>query len=164
MIIILAVPAARRGGTTERPSSKVRLAQGPRAPSSKVRLARGLRAPSGEVRLARGLNAPSGGVRLARDLSAPLGGVRLARGLNTPSARTVLLEGTWTHVVLAPTPVRAFNALTPQDARHDPDTPGNRIPALFHRLPGGGHPRHYVALCDEARVSSATLCRLPPYG
>jgi hypothetical protein len=133
-------------------------------PSSKVRLARGLRAPSGGVRLPRGLNEPSRRVRLARGLSAPSGGVRLARGLNTPSARTVSLEGTCTHVVRAPAPVRAFYALTPQDARHDPDTPENRVPALFHRLPGGGYPRHYVALCDEARVSSATLCRLPQYG
>jgi hypothetical protein len=57
--------------------------------------------------------------------------------------------------------VRAFNALTPQDARHDPDTPGNRVPALFHRLPGGGHPRRCLALCDEAGVSPVTLCRLP---
>jgi hypothetical protein len=32
--------------------------------------------------------------------------------------------------------VRAFNALTPQDARHDPDTPGNRVSVLFHELPG----------------------------
>jgi hypothetical protein len=170
-------PIARQGGTTERPSSKVRLARGLRTPSSKLRLARGVRAPSSKVRLAQGLRAPSGGVclprwlnapsgrvRLARGLSAPSGGVRLARGLNTPSARTVSLEGTCTHVVRAPAPVRAFNALTPQDPRHNPDTPRNRVPALFHRLPGGGHPRHYVALCNEARVSSATLCCLPPYG
>jgi hypothetical protein len=60
--------------------------------------------------------------------------------------------------------VRAFNALAPQDARHDPDTPGNRVQALFHQLPGGGHPRHCVTLCDKAGVSSMTLCRLPPYG
>jgi hypothetical protein len=57
--------------------------------------------------------------------------------------------------------VWAFNALTPQDARHDRDTPGNRVPALFHRLPGGGHPRHCVTLCDETRVSPVTLCRQP---
>jgi hypothetical protein len=35
---------------------------------------------------------------------------------------------------------------------------------LFHRLPGEGHPRHCLALCDEAGVSPVTLCRLPPYG
>jgi hypothetical protein len=60
--------------------------------------------------------------------------------------------------------VQAFNALTPQDARHNPGTPGNRVPALFHQLPGGGHPHRCVTLCDEAGVSSVTLCRLPPYG
>jgi hypothetical protein len=43
--------------------------------------------------------------------------------------------------------VQAFNALTLQDACHDPGTPGNRVPALFHQLPGGGHPRRWVALC-----------------
>jgi hypothetical protein len=59
--------------------------------------------------------------------------------------------------------VRAFNAQTPQDARRDFGTPGNRVPALFHQLPGGGHPRRCVALCGEAGVSSVTLCRLPPY-
>jgi hypothetical protein len=36
--------------------------------------------------------------------------------------------------------VRAFNALTPQDARHDPGTLGNRVPA-----------RHCVALCGRPR-------------
>jgi hypothetical protein len=60
--------------------------------------------------------------------------------------------------------VQAFNALTPQDVRHDPDTPGHHTPVLFHRLPGEGHPRHCVALYDEAGVSLVTLRRLPPYG
>jgi hypothetical protein len=108
-------------------------------PSSKVRLARGLRAPSGEVRLARGLNTHSGEVRLAR------GHLHAHCPRSCPR-------------------VRAFNALTLQDTCHDPDTPGNHVPALFHRLLGGGHPRRCVALCDEAGVSSVTLCRLPPYG
>jgi hypothetical protein len=36
--------------------------------------------------------------------------------------------------------VRVFNALSLQDARHDPDTPGNHAPALFHRLPGKAIP------------------------
>jgi hypothetical protein len=54
--------------------------------------------------------------------------------------------------------------VTPQDARHDPGTPGNCVPALFHQLPRGGHPRRCVALCDEAGVNSVTLCRLPTYG
>jgi hypothetical protein len=54
----LEAPAARQGGTAERPLSKVRLARGLDAPSSEFRLARGLSAPSGGVRLARGLNAP----------------------------------------------------------------------------------------------------------
>jgi hypothetical protein len=67
-------------------------------------------APSGEVRLARGLNARSGEVRLAR------GHLHARRPRSYPR-------------------VRAFNALTPQDARHDPDAPGNHAPALFHRLP-----------------------------
>jgi hypothetical protein len=60
--------------------------------------------------------------------------------------------------------VRSFNALTPQDVHHDPDTPGNRVPALFHQLPEGGYPRRCLALCDEAGVSPVTLRRLPPYG
>jgi hypothetical protein len=151
-ITTLVAPAARQGGTTNAPSGGVRLARGLDAPTSGVRLVRGLDAPSGEVRLARGLNTPSSEVRLAR-------------GLNAPSARTASLEGTCTHVVHAPASrVRAFNALTPQDARHDPDTLGNHVPALFHLLPREGHPCHCVALCDEASVSSVTLCRLPPYG
>jgi hypothetical protein len=134
----LVARAAHQGGTTERPSSKVRLAPGQRT--------------------------PLGGVRLARGLNTPSGGVCLARGLSAPRAGSVLLEGIYTHVVHAPAPVRAFNALTPQDARHDPGTPGNRVPALFHQLPGGGHPRRCVALCGKAGVSSVAPCRLPPYG
>jgi hypothetical protein len=78
-VTTLVAPAARQGGTAERPSSKVRLAQG-------------LHAPSGEVRLARSLNSPSGGVRLAR-------------GLNPPRAGFASLEGTCTHVAHAPAPV-----------------------------------------------------------
>jgi hypothetical protein len=85
-------------------------------------------------------------------------------GSTAPQAGSASLEGTCTHVARAPAPVRAFNDLTPQDARHDPDTPGNRVPALFHRLPGGGHPRRCSALCDEAGVSPVTLRHLPPYG
>jgi hypothetical protein len=125
----LVAPAARQGGTAERPSSKVRLARGLHASSGEVRLARSLDAPSGEVRLARGLNPPpSGGVRLAQSLNTPLGGVRLARGR---------LHTRYPHSCPR---VRAFNALTPQDTRHNPGTPGNRVPALLHQLPGGGHP------------------------
>jgi hypothetical protein len=82
VITTLVAPAARRGGTTD--------------------------APSGKVRLARGLNAPLGGDRLARGLNALLGGVRLARGLNAPSARTASLEGTCTHVVPTPAPVYGY--------------------------------------------------------
>jgi hypothetical protein len=160
----LVAPAAHQSGTAEHPSSKVRLARGQRTPSGGVRLARGQNTPSGGVHLARGLNTPSGGVRLARGLNTPLGSVRLARGLSAPSARTVSLEGNCTHVAHAPAPVRAFNTLTPQDARHDTGTPGNRVRALFHQLPGGGHPRRCVALCGKADVSSVTLCCLPPYG
>jgi hypothetical protein len=136
---ILVAPAARQGGTAG-------------CPSSEVRLARGLDAPSGEFHLARGLNAPSGGVRLARGINTPSGGVCLARGhLHARCPRSCPR-------------VRAFNALTSQDARRDLGTPENRVPALFHQLPGGGHPRRCVALCGEAGVSSVTLCRLPPYG
>jgi hypothetical protein len=145
-------PAARQGGTTNAPSGGVRLAQGLDTPTGGVRLARGLDVPSGEVRLARGLHAPSGGVRLARGLNAPLDEDRLARG-HLHARRPRPCPRVW-----------AFNALTPQDARHDPDTPGNRVPALFHQLPGEDHPCRCVALCDEAGVSSVTLCRLPPYG
>jgi hypothetical protein len=94
----------------------------------------------------------------------PSGVVRLARGLNAPSTRTTSHEGICTHVVHAPAPVQAFNALTPQDVRHGPNTPGNHVLTLFHQLPGEGHPRYCVALCDEAGVSPVTLCHLPPYG
>jgi hypothetical protein len=134
------------------PSCEVRLARGPRAPSGKIRLARGPRAPSGEIRLARGPHAPSGEVRLARGINTPLGGVCLARGhLHARCPRSCPR-------------VRAFNALATQDARRDLGTPGNHVPALFHQLPGGGHPRRCVALCGEAGVTSVTLCRLPLYG
>jgi hypothetical protein len=57
-----------------------------------------------------------------------------------------------------------INALTPQDARHDPDAPGNHASALLHRIPEEGHPRHCVTLCGEAGVSSVTRCRLLLYG
>jgi hypothetical protein len=147
------------------------------APSSKVCLARGLNDPSGEVRLARGLYAPSGGVRRARGLNAPSGRVRLAQGLNAPRVRTASLQDyapsggarlarghLHTRRPRTCTRVWAFNPLTPQDARHNTDTPGNRVSLLFHRLPGGGHPSRCLALCDEAGVSHVTLCRLPPYG
>jgi hypothetical protein len=81
----------------------------------------------------------SGGDRLARGLNPPSGEVRLARGhLHTRRPHSCPR-------------VRAFNALTPQDARHDPGTPGNRVPALFHQLPREDHPRHYVALCGRPR-------------
>jgi hypothetical protein len=67
----------------------------------------------------------------------PLGRVRPARGLNTPSGEDHLARGHLHARRPCTCPrVRAFNAPTPQDARHDPDTPGNRVPALFHRLPG----------------------------
>jgi hypothetical protein len=85
-------------------------------------------APSGEVRLARGLNAPSGEVHLARGLNAPSGELCLARGhLRSSRPRSYPR-------------LRAFNALTPQDARHDLDTLGNHAPTLFHRLPGKAIP------------------------
>jgi hypothetical protein len=129
-----------------------------------VRLVRGLDAPSGEFRLARRLNTPSGGVRLAQGLTPlgqgpprsraqrPLGEDRLDRGhLHERCSRSC--PRVW-----------VFNALTPLDACHDPDTPENCVPVLFHQLPGGGHPLRCVTLCDEAGVSSAMLCRLPPYG
>jgi hypothetical protein len=94
----------------------------------------------------------------------PRAGSASLEGSTAPRAGSASLEGTCTHVARAPAPVRAFNDLTPQDARHDPDTPGNRVPTLFHRLPGGGHPRRCSALCDEAGVSPVTLRHLPPYG
>jgi hypothetical protein len=133
-------PAARQGSTVD-------------APAGEVRLARGLNAPSGEARLDRGLNTSLCEVRLARGLNAPSGEVRLARGhLHARCPRSCPR-------------LRAFNALTPQDARHDPDpdTPGNQAPVLFHRLPGEGHPRPCVALCDEAAVSPVTPRRLLLY-
>jgi hypothetical protein len=151
-ITTLVAPVARQGGAADDPSGGVRLTRGLDAPMSRTRLARGLNTPSGEVHLARGLNAPSDKVRFAQGLNAPSGEVRLARGhLHARCPRSCPR-------------VRAFNALTPQDAHHDPDMPGNHVQALFHQLLGGGHPRHCVALCDEAGVSPVTLCRPPPYG
>jgi hypothetical protein len=146
----LVAPAARQGGTAGRPSSE-------------VRLARGLDAPSGEFHLAQGLNAPSSGVRLTRRLN-PAPRVRSAslEGQTPPRAGSALLEDTCTHVARAPAPrVRAFNALTPQDARRDLGAPGNRVPALFHQLPGGGHPCRCVALCGKAGVSSVRCAAYP---
>jgi hypothetical protein len=114
-ITTLVAPAAHQGGTAN-------------APSGEARLARGLNALSGRVRLARGLNAPSSKVRDARGPGAPSGEVRLARGhLNARRPHSYPR-------------LRAFNALTPQDAHHDPDTPGNHALALFHRLPGKAIP------------------------
>jgi hypothetical protein len=135
----LVAPAACQGGTADDPSGGVRLARELDAPTSRTRLARGLNTPSGEVCLARGFNTPLGEDRLAR------GHLHARRPRSCPR-------------------VRAFNALPPQDARHNPDTPGNRVLVLFHRLPGEGHPRHCAALCDEAGVNFVTLRRLPPYG
>jgi hypothetical protein len=141
----------RLGGTAERPSSKVRLARGLRAPSGGVRLARGLNAPRAGSASLEGSTPPRRGPPRSR-AQRPLDEDRLARGhLHTRRPRSCPR-------------VRAFNALTSQDAHHDPDTPGDRVPALFHQLPGEGHPRHCVAMCDEASVSPVTLCRLLPYG
>jgi hypothetical protein len=127
-ITTLVAPTARQGGTVDAPSGEVRLARGLNAPSGRIHLARGINTPSGEVLLARGLNAPSGEVRLAREPSAPSGEVRLARGhLRARRHRSCPR-------------LQALNALTPQDERHDPDTPGNHAPALFHRLPGKAIP------------------------
>jgi hypothetical protein len=115
MITTLVAPAARQGGTAD--------------------------APSGEVCLARGLNTPSGEVRLARELNAPSGKLCLARGLNTPSGKLRLARGHLrAHRPRSYPRLRAFNALTPQGARHDPDTHENHAPALFHRLPGKAIP------------------------
>jgi hypothetical protein len=153
MITTLVAPTVCRGSTAD-------------APSGEVRLARELNAPSDGVRLAQELNAPTGEVRLTQGLNAPSGEVCLARGLNAPSARSASLEGSTPprrgpprsraqcplgedrlaqghlHACRSRTCpyVRAFNALTPQDARHDPETPGNHAPALFHRLPGKAIP------------------------
>jgi hypothetical protein len=97
--------------------------------------------------------------------SPPSGEVRLARGFNTPSGKVLLARGHLHARRPRSCPcVRAFNAQTQQDARHDPNTPGNHVPTLFHQLPGEGHPHHCIALCDEAGVNPVTLCRLPPYG
>jgi hypothetical protein len=164
-ITTLVAPAARQGGTTNAPSGGVRLARGLDAPTSGVRLVRGLDAPSGEVRLARGLKRPLGRGPPRSRAQHPLGEVRLARGLNAPSGEVRLARGhLHAHRPCSCPCVRAFNALTPRDAHHDPDAPENRVPALFHQLPREGHPRHCVALCGEAGVSRVTLCRLPPYG
>jgi hypothetical protein len=148
----LVASATRQGGTPECPSSKVRLARGLDAPSGESRLARGLNAPSGVVCLARGLNPTPRARSASLERSTPLSGVRLARGPQHARCPCSCPR------------VRAFNPLTPQDARRDPGTPGNRVPALFHQIPGGGHPCCCVALCGVAGVSSVTLGCLPPYG
>jgi hypothetical protein len=148
----LVAPAARQGGTAGRPSSE-------------VRLARGLDAPSGEFRLARGLNAPSGGSTSPEGSTPPLGRGPPRSRVQRPLGEDRLTRGYLHARCPRSCPrVRAFNALTPQDAHRDLGTPVNRIPALYHQLPGGGHLRRCVALCGEAGVSSVTLCRLPLYG
>jgi hypothetical protein len=148
----LVAPVARQGGTADDPSGGVRLARGLAAPTKRNPprsrpqrpLRRGL--PRSRARSSLGRGPPRSRAQ------HPLGEDRLARGhLYARRPRSCPR-------------VRAFNAPTPQDARHDPDTPGNRVPVLFHRLPGGRHPRRCVALCDEAGVSPVTLRRLPPYG
>jgi hypothetical protein len=148
----LVAPAARQGDTARRPSSEVCLARGLDAPSGEFRLARGLNAPSGGSASPEGSTPPLGRGPPRSRVQHPLGEDRLARGyLHARCPRS------------CPS-VRAFNALTPQDERRDLATLGNRVPALFHQLPGGDHPRRCVALCGEAGVSSVTLCRLPSYG
>jgi hypothetical protein len=122
-------------------------------------------APSGDVRLARGLNAPSGVVRLARELNDPSGEVRLARGPNAPWGEDCLARRhLHAHRPRSCPRVRAFNALTPQDARHDPDMPRNHARRCSTDSPGKGHSCHCVTLYDEAGVSPVTLCRLLLYG
>jgi hypothetical protein len=109
--------------------------------------------------------------------------LRLARGLTPPRARSASLEGSHPlervpprsrvpaplkrapprsrlpHECTCPrTWVRAFNALTQQ----------SRAITCLGIMPrrcsanslGGAHPRHCGGLCDEASVSSVTLCRL----
>jgi hypothetical protein len=99
----LVAPAARQGGTPERPSSKFHLARGLDAPSGEFRLARGLNTPSGGVRLARGLNPTPRARSASLEGSTPLSGVRLARRpLHACCPRSC--PRVW-----------AFNALTPQD-------------------------------------------------
>jgi hypothetical protein len=120
-VTVLVALAAHQGGTAKRP-----LEQGP--------LRSRAERPSGGVRPARGLSAPSGRVRLARGLR--ILGRGPPRSRVPPRARRSR----------SCSRVRAFNALTPQDARHDSNTHGNHAPVLFHRPPGGGHPRHYAAL------------------
>jgi hypothetical protein len=95
--------------------------------------------PSSEVRLARGIDAPSCEVRLARGLSTPSGGVCFARGRP--------------HACSYPR-VRAFNALTPQDAHHDSNTPGNHAPVLFCQLPRGNPS---PPLCSTVRQGRCQL-------
>jgi hypothetical protein len=141
----LVAPAARQGSTAGRPSSEVHLAQG-------------LDAPSGEFRLARGLNTPSGGSVSLVGSIPPLGQGPPRSRAQRPLGEDCLARGRLhTRCPRSCSRVRAFNALRPQDARHDPGTPGNRVPALLHQVPVRGHPHRCVALCGKAGVSFVTL-------
>jgi hypothetical protein len=146
MITTLVAPAACRGGTADAPSGEVKHSLGRGPPRSRAQCPLGRGPPCSRAKLPLGQGPPRS--RAQR----PLGEDRLARGhLHARCPRSCPR-------------VRAINALTPQDTRHDPDTPGNHAPALFHRLPREGHPCHCVTLCDEVGVSPVTLCCLLLYG
>jgi hypothetical protein len=162
---IVVSPAARQGGTVERSSSKVRLARGidaPRVRSASLESYAPLRAGSASLEAS---TLPRAGSASPEGRTPPRAGSASPEGPNAPSSGVRLARETLPARCPRSCPrVRAFNALTPQDARRDFGTPGNRVPALFHQLPGGSHPCRCATLCGEAGVSSVTLCRLPPYG
>jgi hypothetical protein len=105
------------------------------------------RRPTNEVCLARGLGTPSSKARLARGHPCTLSPPRS----RLPQERTC-----------SRTRVRALHALTQQSRATT--RLGIRPRRCSANSLGGAHPHHCGELCDEAGVSSVTLCRPLLYG
>jgi hypothetical protein len=101
-------------------------------------------------------NAPSSEVRLARG-SPPLSSEVYASLERGPPRLRFPHERTYSR-----TRVRVFNALTRQSCATT--RLGITPRCCSANSLGGAHPRHCGELCDEAGVSSVTLCRPLLYG
>jgi hypothetical protein len=126
----------------------------PRWPSRPTRAAQ-QSAPSSEVRLARGLTLPRAGsaskrVHAILERAPPRSRVPASLERAPPPSRLPHKRA------CSRTRVQAFNALTQQSRAI------TRLGITSQRCSanslGGAHPRHYGGLCDEAGVSSVTLC------
>jgi hypothetical protein len=145
-----------------------------------------LRWPPRPTRVAQS-NAPSSGFRLAEGLTSPRAGSTSLEGPRLLRADSALLEGSRPLERVLPrlrvpaslerapprsrlphertcsrARVRAFNALTQQSRAIT--RLGIRPRRCSAKSLGEAHPRHCGGLCDEAGVSSVTLCRPLPYG